>query len=415
MHKKMMGAALAIVMASAALSPVAMAASRYEILQEGDKDGSVYTLQEYLSDKGLLDVDPTGYYGSLTEQAVISFQESAGLSTDGKAGPATLSKLLGSAYDGVTYSGSLNNDMFQYGDEALAVGDIQRRLMELGYIELSEFTSYYGSITEDGVRRFQRANKLHVDGIAGSATLKRMFSSSATAYTMYPDDTGNDVTRLQKRLAELNYFKQDATGFYGPYTTEAVVAFQKRNDLSADGIAGPKTLDKLYSADAKSAAKASSSSSSSSSESKEEQKKEDTNKEQTSSSSSSGDVDSVIKLAKSKLGCKYVWSTEGPSTFDCSGFVYYTLKSNGVSVSRLSADGFSNVSSWDKISSISSLKKGDLVFFRSPSSSRISHTGIYIGGGQFIHASSGAGKVIISDINSNYYSSNFVRGRRPNY
>lgn len=124
--------------------------------------------------------------------------------------------------------------------------------MELGYIELSEVTSYYGSITEDGVRRFQRANKLNVDGIAGPATLKRMFSSSATAYTMYPDDTGNDVTRLQKRLAELNYFKQDATGFYGPYTTEAVIAFQKRNNLSADGIAGPKTLDKLYSPDAKS-------------------------------------------------------------------------------------------------------------------------------------------------------------------
>lgn len=408
MHKKMMGAALAIVMALAALSPVAMAASRYEILQEGDKDGSVYTLQEYLADKGLLDVAPTGYYGTLTEQAVISFQESAGLSTDGKAGPATLSKLLGSAYDGVTYSGSLKEDVFQNGDEALAVGDVQRRLMELGYIELSEFTSYYGSITEDGVRRFQRANKLNVDGIAGPATLKRMFSSSATAYTMYPDDTGNDVTRLQKRLTELDYFKQDATGFYGPYTTEAVTAFQKRNGLSADGIVGPKTLDKLYSPDAKSAAKASSSTDSKKTEEKKtEQKKEP--------ASSGGDVDSVIKLAKSKLGCKYVWSTEGPNTFDCSGFVYYTLKSSGVSVSRLNAAGFSQVSSWAKVSSIGSLQKGDLVFFRSPSSSRVSHTGIYIGGGEFIHAASGKGKVVISDINSNYYKSNFVVGRRPNY
>lgn len=411
MHKKMMGAALAIVMASAALSPVAMAASRYEILQEGDKDGSVYTLQEYLADKGLLNVDPTGYYGSLTEQAVISFQESAGLSTDGKAGPATLSKLLGSAYDGVTYSGSLKEDVLQNGDESLAVGDVQRRLMELGYIELSEFTSYFGSITEDGVRRFQRANKLNVDGIAGPATLKRMFSSSATAYTMYPDDTGNDVTRLQKRLAELNYFKQDATGFYGPYTTEAVIAFQKRNDLSADGIAGPRTLDKLYSPDAKSAAKASSSTDSKKTEQTEEKKTE----EKKEPASSGSDVDSVIKLAKSKLGCKYVWSTEGPNTFDCSGFVYYTLKSSGVSVSRLNAAGFSQVSSWAKVSSIGNLQKGDLVFFRSPSSSRVSHTGIYIGGGEFIHAASGKGKVVISDINSNYYKSNFVVGRRPNY
>ena len=126
-------------------------------------------------------------------------------------------------------------------------------------------------------------------------------------------------------------------------------------------------------------------------------------------------MDSVIKLAKSKLGCKYVWSTEGPNTFDCSGFVYYTLKSSGVSVSRLNAAGFSQVSSWAKVSSIGNLQKGDLVFFRSPSSSRVSHTGIYIGGGEFIHAASGKGKVVISDINSNYYKSNFVVGRRPNY
>jgi len=59
-------------------------------------------------------------------------------------------------------------------------------------------------------------------------------------------DQSNDVTKLQKRLDELGYFDQDATGFYGPYTAAAVKAFQKRNSLTADGIAGPKTLDKVY-------------------------------------------------------------------------------------------------------------------------------------------------------------------------
>ena len=415
MNKKMMGAAaLAVLMLSAALTPLAMAADRYEILQEGDKDGSVYALQEYLVDKGLLKVDPTGYYGSLTQQAVVAFQDKAGLSTDGKAGPVTLSKLMGSANNGVTYSGSLKNDIIQNGMDSLAVGDVQRRLMELGYIELSEFTSYFGAITQEGVERFQRANKLKVDGIAGPETLQRMFSSSATAYTIYPNDKGNDVTTLQKRLEELNYFDQDATGFYGPHTTQAVISFQKRNDLYTDGIAGPKTMDVLYSPDAK---KASSGSSNSTSKSQATTKPESTPKAEPakSTSGSSSGVNSAISLAKSKLGSKYVWSTEGPNTFDCSGFVYYTLKNSGVSVSRLNAAGFAQVSGWDKVSSTGNLRTGDLVFFRSASSSRISHVGLYLGGGQFIHAASGKGKVVISDIDSDYYNNNFMWGRRPNY
>jgi len=404
MHKKMMGAVLAVMMLAAALSPVAMAASRYEILQEGDKDGNVYALQEILIEKGLLNTNPTGYYGSLTEKAVASFQDDAGLKKDGKAGPATLSRLLGSGYDGVTYSGSLSKDSLENGDECLQVGDVQRRLMELGYIELSEFTSYFGNITEDGVRRFQRANKLTIDGVAGPVTLKKMFSGSAKAYTLYPDDKGNDVTKLQKRLDELGYFDQEATGFYGPYTAAAVKAFQKRNSLTADGIAGPKTLDKIYSSSAREA-----SSSSGTSENK-------TSSGTTTTVTNSGsDVDKAIKLAKTKLGCKYVWSTEGPKTFDCSGFVYYVLKNSGVKVSRLNAAGFSQNSSWSRISSTGSLKKGDLVFFRSSSSSRVSHTGIYIGDGEFIHAASGKGKVVISSLSSGYYKRNFVCGRRPKY
>ena len=403
MHKKMMSAVLAVLLLTAALSPVAMAASRYEILQEGDKDGSVYALQQALIEKGLLNTNPTGYYGSLTEKAVTSFQDDAGLKKDGKAGPATLSKLLGSNYTGVTYSGSLSKDSLENGDDCLQVGDVQRRLMELEYIELSEFTSYYGNITEDGVRRFQRANKQDVDGVAGPVTLKKMFSTSAKAYTLYPDDRGNDVTTLQKRLAELGYFKETATGYYGPYTADAVKAFQKRNDLKADGIAGPKTLDKIYSSNAKDATSSSSNS------------KPSSGNNTAVTTNSDSDVNDAIKLAKSKLGCKYVWSTEGPKTFDCSGFVYYVLKNSGVKVSRLNAAGFSQNSSWSKISSTGSLKKGDLVFFRSSSSSRVSHTGIYIGGGEFIHAASGKGKVVISSLSSGYYNRNFVCGRRPKY
>jgi len=70
------------------------------------------------------------------------------------------------------------------------------------------------------------------------------------------------------------------------------------------------------------------------------------------------------------------------------------------------------VSSWQNVSSISDLVKGDLLFFCDDSSSRVSHTGIYIGGGQFIHASSSKGKVVQSSISTSYWTRNFVNGRR---
>lgn len=119
----------------------------------------------------------------------------------------------------------------------------------------------------------------------------------------------------------------------------------------------------------------------------------------------------MIRFAKEQLGKKYVWSTEGPNSFDCSGFVYYVLKNSGVSTGRYSAAGFSQVSSWEKIESKGDLQPGDLIFFTAPGSSRIGHTGIWLGNNQYIHASTSAGKVVISSAGS-YFNENFVFGRR---
>lgn len=102
---------------------------------------------------------------------------------------------------------------------------------------------------------------------------------------------------------------------------------------------------------------------------------------------------------------------EGSKSFDCSGFAYYVLNHMGVKIGRYNAAGFSQMSSWTKVSSVSKLKAGDLVFFRSPGSSRVSHMAIYIGNGKIIHASSSHGKVLIADL-SNYFRHNFVCGRR---
>ena len=129
--------------------------------------------------------------------------------------------------------------------------------------------------------------------------------------------------------------------------------------------------------------------------------------------SASYSADGLISVASAMLGKPYSWSEESPSRgFDCSGLVYFSLRTCGVNVSRYSAAGFSSVSGWTEITSIDNLQKGDLIFFKNDTSDRVSHAALYAGGGKFIHASSSAGKVITSYISTAYWTRNFVNGRR---
>ena len=118
----------------------------------------------------------------------------------------------------------------------------------------------------------------------------------------------------------------------------------------------------------------------------------------------------IAAYAKQFVGYPYVYGGSSPSGFDCSGFVTYVCKQNGYSVNRTASAQMSNGTSV----SMSELQPGDLVFFLKSGSgaSRASHVGIYIGGGQFIHASTSSTGVIISDMDSAYYTTGFVGGRR---
>lgn len=118
----------------------------------------------------------------------------------------------------------------------------------------------------------------------------------------------------------------------------------------------------------------------------------------------------IIATAKNYLGVKYVYGGTSPSGFDCSGFTSYVLRQHGVSVSRTSSAQSGNGTAVAK----SDLKAGDLVFFSSSTgSSKIGHVGLYIGGGQFIHASSGSKyRVIISSLSEPFYVKTYKAARR---
>lgn len=121
----------------------------------------------------------------------------------------------------------------------------------------------------------------------------------------------------------------------------------------------------------------------------------------------SSKADKIVATAKKYIGVPYVWGGESPSGFDCSGFVQYVFKVHGISLNRTTETQYKHGSYVSK----SNLKPGDLVFFQNTYRAGISHVGIYVGNGQFIHASSSKG-VTISNLSSSYYTSHYYGARR---
>jgi cell wall-associated NlpC family hydrolase len=123
-----------------------------------------------------------------------------------------------------------------------------------------------------------------------------------------------------------------------------------------------------------------------------------------------------LDIALSKQGKRYVWGDEGPDSFDCSGFVHYCLNQAGYSVGRTTADGYSKKTNWARIEK-NALQPGDIMFYFSDNPSdgdHIGHTGIYLGNGYHIHASSSNGCVIISQVKG-WYDTMLSHGRRVNF
>ncbi len=119
---------------------------------------------------------------------------------------------------------------------------------------------------------------------------------------------------------------------------------------------------------------------------------------------------SLINYAFTFIGTPYVWGANGPSSFDCSGFVKYVYAHFGYSMHRVANDMLYNDGVWVERAD---LRPGDVIFFGNTyaSSETATHVGIYIGDGQFVHASSSRG-VTVSSLDSTYYSPRFVGAKR---
>lgn len=116
----------------------------------------------------------------------------------------------------------------------------------------------------------------------------------------------------------------------------------------------------------------------------------------------------IANYAQGFVEYPYVYGGSTPSGFDCSGFTSYVYKQFGYSISRSSSAQASNGVAVAK----ADLQPGDLVLFKGQNSSSIGHVGIYIGGNQFVHASTAKTGVKISSLSSSGYVARYVTARR---
>ena len=219
-------------------------------LRMGDSGSAVKDLQTKLKKLGYYDGTVDSTFGSGTYAAVRAFQKKYNLTADGVAGSETLKK-LDSAYKNA--DSDKDDDSLRMGDSGSAVKDLQTKLKKLGYYD-GTVDSTFGSGTYAAVRAFQKKYNLTADGVAGSETLKKLDSAYKNADSDKDDDslrkgaTGSAVKDLQTKLKKLGFYNASIDGDYGDTTVAAVKAFQKKYNLTADGVAGSETLKKLDSA-----------------------------------------------------------------------------------------------------------------------------------------------------------------------
>ena len=219
-------------------------------LRMGDSGSAVKDLQTKLKKLGYYGGTVDSTFGSGTYAAVRAFQKKYNLTADGVAGSETLKK-LDSVYKNA--DSDKDDDSLRMGDSGSAVKDLQTKLKKLGYYG-GTVDSTFGSGTYAAVRAFQKKYNLTADGVAGSETLKKLDSAYKNADSDKDDDslrkgaTGSAVKDLQTKLKKLGFYNAYVDGSYGDTTVAAVKAFQKKYNLTADGVAGSETLKKLDSA-----------------------------------------------------------------------------------------------------------------------------------------------------------------------
>jgi peptidoglycan hydrolase-like protein with peptidoglycan-binding domain len=150
-------------------SPSAQLISQAEVMSRGGSGSLVSQLQEDLASLGYYSGTNTGFFGSATEDAVMRFQQDAGLTVDGEVGPGTSEAIL-QRIDAASVPASAT---LRLNDTGAQVSELQNRLITLGYFD-GPATGFFGPQTQAAVVNFQQTNGIEADGIVGMGTAEAL-------------------------------------------------------------------------------------------------------------------------------------------------------------------------------------------------------------------------------------------------
>lgn len=251
---------------------------------------------------------------------------------------------------------------------------------------LSGIAARYGTT----VSKLKSQNGLNSDLIRVGQGLK-VSNSSNTSNTTKPNESKNNNSSNNNTSSKTDTYKivsgDTLSGIAAKYGT-TVSKLKSLNGLSSDFLQVGQVLK----------VNGSSSSTADKSQSKPSQDK-NTNTD-SSSKSEATNTSKLISTAKSVLGSPYAWGGTSSSGFDCSGFIYYAFSQSGHDVPRTSSEGY-----YDRSYYVKDPQPGDLVFFRDTYKPGISHMGIYLGNGDFIHANDKGVNII--NLSNPYWDSKF--------
>ena len=255
-----------------------------------------------------------------------------------------------------------------------------------------------------GKWKWKRIAKLRKPLLALAVSFAIASGTAFAAPILSLNSHGHDVMILQQQLKSKGYLSSKPDGIFGKDTQKAVRNFQEDNKISPTGIVDRATWNALK--DAKEKKQPSQSSDAKPSKAaKVSTLPKGKAVPESKPFLSQAQAASIVKTAKKYIGVPYSFGGTTPKAFDCSGYLQYVFRENGLSIPRTADEQFK----LGKNMPSGNLQPGDLVFFTTYEAGA-SHCGIYLGKGEFIHASSSKG-VRIDKLSDGYWKPRYYGGK----
>ena len=276
-------------------------------------------------------------------------------------------------------------------DKDSQVKKVEEMLSKLGY-EIRWVDQEFGYETLRAVKEFQANEKLPVTGVVDKRTWERLEKISKNTTKVQSDFRDDEQLKLKDKDPRVKILKQELVkmGYnirwvdeeFSYETERAVKSFQKEKNLDETGIVDKNTWESLWG------------------------RGKPRILTQGGGFTINPKANMIVQEAKKYMGVPYVFGGATPAGFDCSGYIQYVFRKADHELPRTADYQFFK----GTIVGRSNLREGDVVFFESYEPGP-SHNGIYVGNGQFIHASSSRG-VMISRLDESYWASRYLGARR---